>query len=200
MSRSARRFSAVGRGALEVAEELAVGGHHHHVAFAAQRIPVRLQAAVERIELGIAVVCRGVDAPRPRLAFAADPLRVGRAPVAMISVCLRSASALMICDSRSPSPRCVRAMPSKRPLHALVHAGGDFFLQVDALHAHVDELDAELRAASRWRFMNSPVISWRSEITISSSVRPATAFLMPSWMVSPTSVSARPSSPPLVAW
>ena len=71
--------------------------------------------------------------------------------LAMSSVRLRSASALTICDSRSPSPRCVRAMPSKRALHALVDAGGHFFLQVDALHAHVDELDAELQQRSRWR-------------------------------------------------
>ena len=35
----------------------------------------------------------------------------------------------------------------ERALHALVHAGGHVFLQVDALHAHVDELDAELQQA-----------------------------------------------------
>ena len=28
---------------------------------------------------------------------------------------------------------------------------GDFFLQVDALHAHVDELDAELQQLLGWR-------------------------------------------------
>ena len=33
----------------------------------------------------------------------------------------------------------------ERALHAVVDAAGHFFLQVDALHAHVDELDAELQ-------------------------------------------------------
>jgi hypothetical protein len=47
--------------------------------------------------------------------------------------------------------------------------------------------------------MNSPVTAWRSAMTMSLSVRRAMAVLMPSWMFSPTSVSARLSSP-AVAW
>ena len=45
--------------------------------------------------------------------------------------------------------------------------------------------------------INSPVTSWRSEVTISLSVRRAMAFLMPSWILSPTRPPARCSSPPV---
>src|SRR6185295_16430452 len=134
---------SLGRRSLEIAEELAVGRHHDHVALAADRIPIGLQAAIERVELGVPVVGVGVELRSNGVAFTADALRVGvrlgedlGAPALGVGADdLRFAVALAALGARD----ALEAL-----LHALVHAGGDVLLQVDALQAHVDQLDAEL--------------------------------------------------------
>src|SRR5689334_11340618 len=69
-----------GRRTLEVAEEIAFGRHDHDIAVLAQRILVRLETAIEGIELGVAVIRGGVDGCGGRITFTADALRVGERP------------------------------------------------------------------------------------------------------------------------
>src|SRR4051794_6522468 len=140
--RRSARSASLGRRTLEVFEELAVRRDDDQVAILTERIAVRLQAAPERIELRVAVVRAGIDARRGRLAFAANALR--------IRVGLRDDLDLLAFRLGTDDLRFAIALAALRArdalealLHALVHAGRDVFLQVDALHAHVDELDAE---------------------------------------------------------
>ena len=53
-----------GSGVLQVLEELAVRRDHQHVALLAERAAIRLQAAIERVELGVAAVGARIDVGR----------------------------------------------------------------------------------------------------------------------------------------
>src|SRR6202022_3772864 len=73
-TRCSRRSSALtGAGILQVLEELAVRRHDEQVAVLAERALIRLQASVERIELGIFRVGLCIGLGRLRIAVAADP-------------------------------------------------------------------------------------------------------------------------------
>src|SRR6185503_1453311 len=61
---------------LQELEELAIGLQHEHVLILADRFAVRLHAAIERVELAVLRVRRGVDLRRTRVARAAEALRV----------------------------------------------------------------------------------------------------------------------------
>ena len=77
-------------------------------------------------------------------------------------------------------------------LHALVDARAHILRQVDALHAHVDQLDAEIGDASLALAEHSPVTAARSAVTICCSVRCATTLLMPSLTISARRSPASP--------
>ncbi len=166
-----------GRRTLEITEEFAVGRNHHHVAVPAERAAIRLQAAIERVELRIAVVRRGVDGRRGRVALAADALRVGQRRgddlgtlalglglddlrLASTLAALRAARYLrsvrfmlsytLLATSSCRSMRCMRTSMSRMPSFS------NFSLA---------------------SFMNSPVICCRSEITMSLQRAPRDGVL-----------------------
>src|SRR5688572_32822063 len=74
-ARSWTRFGAPAR-ILEVLEELRRRVEHHHVGLASHALAVRLEAAVEAVELGVPLVSLGIDARGLRVALALGLLRV----------------------------------------------------------------------------------------------------------------------------
>ena len=93
-------------------------------------------------------------------------------------------------------------MPSKVRFMLSYTLAGDFFLQVDALHAHVDELDAQLQPIdSLASAMNSPVtlLAIGDHDFLERAARDGVLDAVLD-VVAHQRFGALPSSPPLVAW
>src|SRR5215472_9207306 len=127
---------------LQVLEELPVGSQHQQVPVPAESALVGLETAVEGVELGILRVGARVNLRGRRVALAADVERIalgvgenlGAAPLGG----RLDAGAGALPFGAQPPGGAGEAL-----LHALEDARGDVIRQVDPLHAHVDQLDAE---------------------------------------------------------
>ena len=145
---SSRR--AAQRSSAQVLQERIVAVQHDHRVAVGERLAVGLQAAVEGVERrdrGRRRRRRSRGARhRLRRAASARRARLRRA----ITACSRSASARIVCACSSPSARswlatcwrCARMRSYTDADHVAV------LRQVDALDAHVDDLDAERAAPS----------------------------------------------------
>src|SRR6266567_5591726 len=136
-----RAFAATGL--LQVLEELGVRIEHHQVALAPERRLVGLEAAVERIELGILPICGGIDRRRLGVAVALGllrrPVRVGKDHLTLpIGV---GADLLGIRGAR-------RAQLGRDSLalriHALIDLGEHILGKLHAAQPYVNNLDSDL--------------------------------------------------------
>src|ERR1700757_3907325 len=131
---------------LEVLEELPVGSQYQQVAVLAERALVGLETAVEGVELGVLRVGVRIGLAGRRIALALDVQRIalgvgenlGAAPLGLGAD--TSTGALPF--GAQPPGGLGEAL-----LHALEDARRNVVRQIDALHAHVDQLDAEAGAA-----------------------------------------------------
>src|SRR5450432_1230587 len=129
-------------GLLQILEEIGTRIEHHDVALVLERRLVRLQAAVERVELGVLPVRAGINRGSLGVALALGLLRllvgVGENDLALaIGVgadLLRLGAALR--------PQLVGDALALG-LHALVDLREHFVRQLDAAQAHVDDFDAD---------------------------------------------------------
>src|SRR5882757_4711279 len=146
--RRARRAALLGAralvGILQILEEFPIGCHDEQVAVFPQRALVRLQAAIEAVELGILRIGGRVSLRRFRIALTAYPQRI---PFRV----RQNLGALTLggcpdADARALSFRAQAARDLREVLfHALVHASAHLVRKIDALHSHVDQLSTEAR-------------------------------------------------------
>src|SRR5690606_32249280 len=132
--------------ALQEPEELAVRLEHENVALAADRLPIRDHAPIEAIELRILAVRPGIDLRRARVAVTANSLglaiRLGQDDLALtLRVGLDALGLLLALGSK------LGGDPQTLLAHSLIDGIGHLLGELDALHAHVDDLHAELRRA-----------------------------------------------------
>src|SRR6185312_3155017 len=117
-----------------------------HVLFAANRLSIRLHAAVEGVEVAVFRIRLRVDLGRLGVARAADLLGV---PVGFGQD--YSALAVGVCPDARELLVSLRAKLRGDALallaHAVVDRFADLFRKLDALDAHIDDLDADLRSA-----------------------------------------------------
>src|SRR5262245_40996508 len=128
---------------LQVLEEFALRRDDEHVARLADRVAVRLEAAVQRVELGIALVGARGDGGSLRVALAADDLRVAvaaREELGALPLGLGADALRLLVALGAP----LRGLARETRPHAVVDRLRHLVGQVDALHAHVDERQAEL--------------------------------------------------------
>src|SRR5215510_245683 len=71
-----RRGGPRRRGFLEITEEFPIGSEHEQIAVLADRALVGLEAAIERVELGVLRIGARVDLRRGRIALAARAQRI----------------------------------------------------------------------------------------------------------------------------
>src|SRR5579859_6615908 len=124
---------------LQVLEELPVGREHQEVAVLAEGALVGLQAPIEGVELGVLGIGARIDRSRRRISLAADAQRIalgvgedlGATPVGA-----RLDAVLAALAFGTQSPRRTR----EALLHALVDPRRHIVGEIDALHAHVDQL------------------------------------------------------------
>src|SRR5579862_3717913 len=130
------------RRVLEVFEESAVGGDDQQVPVLAERVLVGLEAAIEGVELRVLGIGFGVDLRRGRIALALDaqriPLGIGEDDGALPLGLGTDAGAGALAFGAQPARGLVEAL-----LHALVDTRRHLIRQIDALHAHVHQVDAE---------------------------------------------------------
>src|SRR2546428_1297354 len=137
------RALGAGAGLLEILEELGARIEHHDVALVPERRLVRLETAVEGIELGILTVRGGIDRRRLGVSVALGLLRllvgVGQdhfaLPIRVGTDLLRLGRALRA--------QLVGDALALR-LHPLIDLRQHFLGQLDPAQAHVDDLDADL--------------------------------------------------------
>src|SRR5205807_2665466 len=120
------------------------GAHHQQITILAERTLVSLQTAVEGVELGILRVGARIDLGGGAIAFAAHSqriaFRVGEDHGALTLGGGADAGAGALPFGAQPAG-CLR----EALLHALVDARGHLVGQIDALHAHVHQVDAQAR-------------------------------------------------------
>src|SRR6266550_6163213 len=140
-ARAALRSPAAAR-LLQILEEIRAWVEHHDVALVLERRLVRLQTAIERVELGVLPIGAGVDRGSPGVAFALGLLRllvgVGENDLALaIGVStdlLRLGAALrpeLVGDALALG------------FHPLIDLSEHFVRQLDTAQAHVDDFDAD---------------------------------------------------------
>src|SRR6187399_1512862 len=128
---------------IQVLEELAFGRYDPDIAIARQRAAIRLQAAVEGIELRRLAVGLRVDARSQAIPLAAQALGITR----RIGKDFRDLAVGLGADAFAVGAALgaqLVAAGAEALLHALVHRAADFIRQVDALHAHVDQFHTQL--------------------------------------------------------
>src|SRR5437867_6328447 len=130
-------------GLLEILEELGARIEHHDVALVPERRLVRLETAVEGVELGILPVRGGVDRRGLRIPVTLGLLRL------LVGVG-QNHFALAVgigADLLGLGPALRTQLVGDAlalGLHALVDLRQDFLGQLDPAQAHVDDLDADL--------------------------------------------------------
>src|SRR6185369_12764057 len=105
-------------------------------------IAVRLQAAIERIELGRLAIGLRVDARRQTITLAPQTLGITPGVGQGFSDAPVGLGLDAFAFGRALGAQLVGTR-AEALLHALVHRTADLVRQIDALHAHVDELDAQ---------------------------------------------------------
>src|SRR5690606_21504010 len=138
-----RRYAEI---TMQESEKLAVRLEDEDVALTANRLAIRQHAAVEAIELGILAVGPSVDLRGSRVAVTANPfglpIGLGQNDLALpLRVGLDALGLLLAFGAE------LRSDPEPLLTHALIDGIGHFARELDALHAHVDDLDAELGRA-----------------------------------------------------
>src|SRR6202171_5162522 len=127
---------------LQILEEIRAWVEHHDVALVLECRLVRLQTAIERIELGVLPVGAGVDRGSPGVAFALGLLRL-----------LVGVSENDLALAIGVGTDLLRLRAALRPelvgdalalgFHPLVDLGEHFIRPLDAAQTHVDDFDAD---------------------------------------------------------
>src|SRR5579863_2133440 len=140
---SAMRSGGLWRaGILQVPEELPIRRDYQQIAILAEGAIVSLHAAVEGVELGILRVSARVGLGGRSVTLAADAQRVAlgiRDDDRALPLRGGADAGTRLLPFRAQATRGL----GKVLLHALVDARRHLFRQIDALHAHVDEIDPE---------------------------------------------------------
>ena len=133
---------------LEVLEEVALRVDDERVPPILEDIGVGVGAAVELVELGVAVEGGGIDLGRLRIALAAQFLGL---PIGFrtddhhlsIRICGDAECQL------APGGAILTSLDLALGVHAFIHRHGHFRRQVDLLYAHIDDVDAHFAAHHR---------------------------------------------------
>src|SRR6266513_412115 len=126
----------------QILEEIPVGRHHQQVAVLAERALVSLQAAIEGVELGVLRVGARVGLGRGGVAFATHAQRIAfrlgedHGALALGGGADAGAGALAL------GAQAARGL-GEALLHALVDARRHLVGEVDALHAHVHQVNSQ---------------------------------------------------------
>src|SRR6266699_624213 len=152
--RRAHSLAALSR-VSEIPEELGIGVEHDHVALVLEARAVRVEAAVERVELGVLVEGARVDGGRLRVALAFDALRVAVRPGDDdLALAVRFGADLFGLRKTLRPALGGDGLPFRfhAPIYRVAHGVG----QLDTLDAYIDDLDSvTARVASCAHLHNS---------------------------------------------
>src|SRR5258705_2626154 len=123
---------------LHVTEELGARIEHHHVALAAERRFVRLEAAIERVELGVGAIRLRVDRRGLRVAVALGLLR-GLVRVGKDHDALAISIGADLFGFRLAERAKLVRHASALGLHARVDRAGHIRRKLDAAEPHIDD-------------------------------------------------------------